>query len=353
MNLSVISNFYNRLQDEESRILFSLKWDFLFKKGYADFMETLLKLDYPWNMSDNFSSYDDFRSQLGDKKVIIFGAGIDGKMTYDILLKNNIPVYAFCDNSKEKHGTVICGCKVITPYDLKCNCKEYFVVVPSRRHAGDILRGLTSSFFPRENIWYPRLGTMYATTGKQYFDCPELEPLGKEEVFIDAGCFDGDTSREFVKWSGGQYKRIIAFEPDKQCYQNIIEESKVGIPNFEVLPYATWSSHAEICFSNDTGGGGKTTENGNEKVIGESIDNVLKGDKATFIKMDVEGAELESLKGAAYTIKNYRPRLAISIYHKPSDIYEIPELLMELCPDYRFYIRHYTSCLWETVLYAI
>lgn len=101
------------------------------------------------------------------------------------------------------------------------------------------------------------------------------------------------------------------------------------------------------------GGGGKVSEDGRTIIAGESIDNVLKGDRATFIKMDVEGAELKSLIGAENTIKNYKPRLAISIYHKPSDIYEIPQLLMEYRPDYRFYIRHYTSYIWETVLYAI
>ena len=79
MNLSILSDFYERLQDEESRIIFSLKYEMLFKKGYTDFIETLLKLNYPWKLS----AYDDFRSRIGDKKVVIFGAGIDGRMTYD------------------------------------------------------------------------------------------------------------------------------------------------------------------------------------------------------------------------------------------------------------------------------
>ena len=87
-------------------------------------------------------------------------------------------------------------------------------------------------------------------------------------------------------------------------------------------------------------------------ILGESIDNVIK-EEVTFIKLDVEGAELRTLMGAAETIKKYKPRLAISIYHKPEDIYEIPLLLMEYRPDYRFYIRHYTSYIWETVLYAV
>ena len=234
---------------------------------------------------------------------------------------------------------------------MKQNMDDFFVIIASYKYAGEILHDLTADFFPRENIWYPRLGTMYATTGWQYFDCPELNPLGKEEVFIDAGCLNADTSREFVKWAGNTYKRIIAFEPDNGCYDKIVNSK--DIDNFEVMPYAVWSKREEIHFSNSSSGGGKAQEGGDVVVTGESIDNVLNGERATFIKMDVEGAELEALKGAANTIKNYKPRLAISIYHKPEDIYEIPQLLMQLRPDYKFYIRHYTSFLWETVLYAV
>ena len=69
--------------------------------------------------------------------------------------------------------------------------------------------------------------------------------------------------------------------------------------------------------------------------------------------MDIEGSELEALKGAAETIKKWRPKLAISIYHKYEDIIEIPEYILSIVPDYSFYIRHYSSDIWETVLYAI
>ena len=68
--------------------------------------------------------------------------------------------------------------------------------------------------------------------------------------------------------------------------------------------------------------------------------------------MDIEGAEYEALQGAEKTIRNCHPRLAISVYHKPSDILDIPSYLMTLDETYRFYIRHYSSWRWETVLYA-
>lgn len=69
--------------------------------------------------------------------------------------------------------------------------------------------------------------------------------------------------------------------------------------------------------------------------------------------MDVEGAELDALIGASETIKNYHPKLAISIYHKSSDIYEIPKCILDIDNTYNFYIRHYTNLEFETVLYAI
>ncbi|MNC55831.1 hypothetical protein D3C75_1053850 [compost metagenome] len=84
-----------------------------------------------------------------------------------------------------------------------------------------------------------------------------------------------------------------------------------------------------------------------------SLDSVLNGQRASFIKMDIEGAEMEALQGAQNTIVKHRPRLAICIYHKPEDILEIPLYLKSLVPDYKFYIRHYSNYTIETVLYAI
>jgi hypothetical protein len=70
--------------------------------------------------------------------------------------------------------------------------------------------------------------------------------------------------------------------------------------------------------------------------------------------MDIEGAELNALKGAERIIKEQKPKLAICIYHKPEDVWEIPNLLLDFVPDYKFYIRHCTySSFLDTVLYAL
>ena len=73
----------------------------------------------------------------------------------------------------------------------------------------------------------------------------------------------------------------------------------------------------------------------------------------TFIKMDIEGAEKEAILGAENIIRIQKPKMAVSIYHKREDIWELPKLLLEMNPEYRFYLRHYSFRDAETVLYAV
>lgn len=69
--------------------------------------------------------------------------------------------------------------------------------------------------------------------------------------------------------------------------------------------------------------------------------------------MDIEGSELEALKGAVHTIQRDKPKLAICIYHKPEDMTEIPLYIKSLVPEYKFYVRHHSNCWTDTVLYAV
>lgn len=82
------------------------------------------------------------------------------------------------------------------------------------------------------------------------------------------------------------------------------------------------------------------------------LDEAL-GEDGAFIKMDIEGAEKEALEGAERTVIKYRPKLAISVYHKPEDIVEVPEIILSYGLDYQFYLRHYSLAAFDTVLYAV
>lgn len=69
--------------------------------------------------------------------------------------------------------------------------------------------------------------------------------------------------------------------------------------------------------------------------------------------MDIEGSELEALKGSREIIKRCRPKLEICVYHKKEDLVEIPAFIKELVPEYKLYVRHYSNNAGETVLYAV
>ena len=105
-------------------------------------------------------------------------------------------------------------------------------------------------------------------------------------------------------------------------------------------------------FAGDHSQSSRLSEDGNEVVDLDTIDNVLNGRRATFIKMDIEGAEYRALLGAEETIRKYKPRMALSVYHKPQDIIEIPALLYGYNEDYKFALRQYSSIADETVLYV-
>lgn len=79
----------------------------------------------------------------------------------------------------------------------------------------------------------------------------------------------------------------------------------------------------------------------------------LRDEAVSFIKMDIEGAEMEALKGAAELIRRRRPDLAICTYHSISDLFEIPLYIHSLVPEYRLYLRHHTPVFCETVCYAV
>ena len=75
-------------------------------------------------------------------------------------------------------------------------------------------------------------------------------------------------------------------------------------------------------------------------------------EKVTYVKMDIEGAELDALHGMEKMIKSDKPKLAISIYHKPEDLWEIPLYIYKLVPEYKFILRHHHHRIHETILYA-
>jgi FkbM family methyltransferase len=182
---------------------------------------------------------------------------------------------------------------------------------------------------------------------EQYFE-PFLKLKPDGETFLDVGCFDGFTSLEFMKHCPN-YRAIHAFEPDPANLANC-ERNLAGRPNLTLWPLGASDHKGTVSFSM-AGSASGVTSAGEMAIAIDKIDDVLKGKGApTFIKMDTEGSEAPALTGAAATIKSHTPRLAISVYHKPADFWRIPRLVLDMSDNYEIYMRHYTECIYETVM---
>lgn len=195
--------------------------------------------------------------------------------------------------------------------------------------------------------------TLFARTCQQnqYFP-KDIFELGGEEVFVDAGAFDGDTIQEFLNQTDGNYNHIYAFEPDKINYEKLNKRNFGG--NTLIYNAGLYSETAELSFAAGKGGSSKVEEDAAETIQVFRFDELeLPNDKITFIKMDIEGSELNALRGMEQTIKRCRPKLAICMYHKIEDLWELPLYIKKLVPEYRLYIRNYTTYLDEVVLYAV
>lgn len=193
------------------------------------------------------------------------------------------------------------------------------------------------------------------TEHPQYFPTDIWMCRRKEEIFIDAGAHDGATSWDFCNWTKGTYSKIYMMEPDPLMFEIMKEYVQLNkMENTIPVNCGAYSYTGELKFREDfLTGSSRITEEGETVICVVSIDDMLQGEKVTFIKMDIEGAEMDALIGAQNTIKKYRPRLAISIYHKADDLWEIPFYILSHYPWYKIYLRHYALTTNETVMYAI
>lgn len=189
----------------------------------------------------------------------------------------------------------------------------------------------------------------------QYFDS-DIIRLSNNEIFVDCGAYKGDTVKGFLNNIKriGAFQEIIALEPDPYNFsqlQNYVRKLKNN--RIKCYNFGTWDQKTKVSLTANTEEGCKISQDGNIQIKVDSLDNILANKNVTFIKMDIEGAELKSLEGAQEIIKRCYPKLAISIYHSDSDMIDIAEHILQNYPQYSIYIRHYTYFYADTVLYAV
>ena len=175
---------------------------------------------------------------------------------------------------------------------------------------------------------------------------PPVEPL----AFVDCGAFDGDTLRALARRH--QFSDVIAIEPDAGNL-GPLEGTLRALGVGSVVHAGVGAQPGELRFAAGQGAASHVATHGNIIIPVTTIDHLCAQRPVNFIKMDIEGAEHDALDGALRTIVRDRPRLAISAYHRPDDLWTLPRKLAALCPGYAFYLRSHGYNGFDTVLYGI
>lgn len=200
--------------------------------------------------------------------------------------------------------------------------------------------------------------------GVHFYFRNDVLKLEEQEVFLDGGAYDGDSAESFIhacNEQGRTYESIHCFEADKGNFAELENWAKTH-PNIVCYPLGLWNEKSQVRFASsgvaESYGAriqGKSEQDGVADIVIDTItiDEVFSHQRISLIKMDIEGAEIPALVGARNVIQRDHPKLAISVYHNPEDLYRIPAMLQEMNPDYRFFLRHLGNYYDDTILFAL
>lgn len=351
---------------------------------------------------------------LGNKKIILYGGG-RGFITFSVfvLRKYGLKAYAVLDR-KFKSGDYFYGIPAFSPFEYKPTNEEkenavVVITVGKTEYHEEIFKCLRSLGFKnvilstdiyeyhllRPAVELEKKGfKYYLENKKQIMDCLDLfsddlsrevftcciqthmlrkpiqipiQPLEEQYFprdinlskgysrFINCGAYNGDTVKQ-LNTLHGKIEVLACFEPDLKNFElltqylctkhNEIAQSVIA------FPCGVFSHEARLPFEGGNAINSMISDKGESFIQCVALDHVFPNFKPTFISMDVEGVELEALKGGEMLIKENKPDLAISVYHAPNHIWDIPFYIDSLNLGYKFYLRNYTSFISETVLYA-
>jgi FkbM family methyltransferase len=336
--------------------------------------------------------------------IALFGAGAAGQEALQYFQSKHICIQCFIDNDQNKQGKEIGGIPVVSvnhPFatsasvvlittktavnlirsqlqDLNFQCipfDAYFVLDNIDRYTwvrnevladdasrlsldGILLSMLTGSLKYCANIM----------DFNQYFCLPHFQNIG-EEYFVDAGAYVGDTIERFIWANTGLFHHIHMFEPGVQQAAALQARMNRLITEWAIDPCKISIINAGLSDRNSSAHFSTTSTKLAATAINHSATHPL-GDgpciplwsldsymeqyqsSVTFLKSDIEGMEVSMLMGAAKTIRRSKPKLALSTYHRPEDLFAIIDIIKKFVPEYQMSLRHHSSNLSETVLYC-
>lgn len=348
--------------------------------------------------------------------IVLFGAGGLGRRCLAGLRRHGIEPLAFADNNARLWGSAIDGVPVLSPAEAaeKYGRTAAFIVtiwgargpdrMNDRIHAvtalgcdtvipfGQLAWRYPDGILPHYGVDLPHKTIEQSVEVLQAFDLladeesrreyvaqlrwrlffefddmapgqvetiyfpPDLIRLRADEVFVDCGAFDGDTLREFLAVSSGTFGKYFAYEPDPGNFAKLAEVV-ADLPTavrerIEMTRAATAMKDGTARFSSGAGPSSHIGA-GDLEVDAVVLDRHLGGQRPTFIKMDIEGAEPEALAGAARLICEHSPILAISCYHRQDHLWSLPLLINSINGNYAYYLRPHDLEGWDLVCYAI
>ncbi len=355
------------------------------------------------NLSKKIANEDNYR-------LILYGAGGNCEFAMYNCTQCGFTVDFVCDTKAT--GTYTYGGKtyeIISSDVLMKNHQDAFVLITPWQYEQEIYDFLCDSGFPSTQIYffhdfpgatisptlfrekylegYQKAYSLFHDGGSKNrildrvrlllegVPCPEDSPhengyfcfpginITEKEIYVDGGANIGDTAEEFIDLMGGTNEdyKIYSFEPDPQSYEAATKNLS-QYSNVEVFPYALSSHKTELKFANAQGVDGVsshiTTSDTNSITVQATSLDLFFADKPqdewpTIIKLDIEGAEKEALLGAENIIKAKKPQLIICAYHKPEDMYELPQAILKLRDDYKLTFWQIGTSFWDMILYAV
>jgi FkbM family methyltransferase len=351
----------------------------------------------------------------GFSPIFIYGAGTFAQDVHRTLIDNGLPVYGFIDHVMREYPFMY-GMPIYTPEkaaEIASASGKAIVVLGIHNYQADIskiIERLTSVGFKKilnsvdlYDFFGRELGVRYWLTSRDYYfslqtvleemyslwaddaskslfravvefrltgdatklPAPDLiNPYRPTDIpawkaplrFVDCGAFDGDTLADLLK-NKMVIQAVAAFEPDLINYAKLsrfVSSHKKELPEANLFPCGVYSSTTQLAFETGQGMASNISSKGNTIIQCVALDNAIPTLAPNLIKMDIEGAEYDALLGARQIISAHTPGLAVSLYHRPEHLWQLPMLVESIAPGkYKFYMRSHAMNDFELVLYAV
>lgn len=350
----------------------------------------------------------------GKRPVVLYPAARMATAAAAMLLARGVDVRGFSDNNPARWGQTINGLPVVSPSQIAGLAPDCAVLVASSLYDSDIrellaVAGHTCIYpMPYLNFCLPEVFTSreysrsveapfrpdasasilqlfdiladdasrqvlvnkvryYLSLDKRlldgikspgpiYFD-PDLYAHSPDDIVVDGGAFNGDTLKQFLRIYDGQFRRYHVFEPDPGVFEKLRQVAAADPGRIECVRAGLSDQTGILNFAVTGAADSAVVTTGDQATVSLPVVDLdsyfSQREPPSLIKMDIEGSERSALEGARQVVGGHHPILAVSSYHYPEDLWEIPLQLLQISAGASLFLRHYTREIDDTVCYAV